>query len=166
MQNAATRSPSARPQPGGALRTVPPTSLPGTNGRSGLIWYSPRVCSTSGNDTPAAWTSTMTPAPGVSRCDGSGSDTSTSDSAEAGPVSSVIWIARIGAGGRYRRDEGAGEHGDLAAQLGPCAVERGDDVVAGLHRHLRREQHLARAEVYGLEVVDARDPVHPGQAVA
>ena len=53
--------PVARPPtaaPSGAERTVPPTSLPGTNGRSGLNWYSPRVCSTSGNETPAAFTST------------------------------------------------------------------------------------------------------------
>src|SRR3954447_13086372 len=145
MQNAATRSPSARRDSGGALRTVPPTSLPGTNGRSGLSWYSPRVWSTSGNDKPAAWTSTRTPAPGVSRCDGPGSGTSASDSAEAGPLSSVIWIARMGGGGRYRRDEGAGEHRDVAAQLGPRGVERRHDVAAGLHRHLGREQHLARA---------------------
>ncbi len=37
--------------PSGAETTVPPTSLPGTKGRSGLNWYSPRVWSTSGNDT-------------------------------------------------------------------------------------------------------------------
>ncbi len=65
----------------GALRTIPPTSLPGTNGRSGLNWYSPRVCSTSGNDTPAACTSTTTPLPGVIMCEASGSGTSTSFSA-------------------------------------------------------------------------------------
>ena len=61
MQNAATRSPGASAAPAGALRTTPPTSLPGTNGSGGLNWYSPRVCSTSGNETPAAWTSTSTP---------------------------------------------------------------------------------------------------------
>ena len=43
MQQAATRSPSASPDPSGALRTTPPMSVPGTNGRSGLYWYSPRV---------------------------------------------------------------------------------------------------------------------------
>ena len=61
MQKAATRSPAATPAPSGALRTTPATSLPGTNGSGGLIWYSPRVCSTSGNETPAACTSTTTP---------------------------------------------------------------------------------------------------------
>ena len=65
MQNAATLSPGAMPVPSGALRTIPPTSLPGTNGRSGLNWYWPRVWSTSGKDTPAACTSTITPLPGV-----------------------------------------------------------------------------------------------------
>src|SRR4051812_43664478 len=103
MQNAATRSPSARPQPGGALRTTPPTSLPGTNGSSGLNWYSPRVCSTSGNDTPAACTSTTTPLPGVSMCDASGSGTSTTASAESGPSRLVIWTAFTGAA-RYSTD--------------------------------------------------------------
>jgi hypothetical protein len=43
MQNAATRSPSFTPAPSVAARTTPPTSLPGTNGMSGLTWYSPRV---------------------------------------------------------------------------------------------------------------------------
>ena len=52
MQHAATRSPSLSGEPSGALRTVPATSLPGTNGSGGLIWYSPRVWSTSGNETP------------------------------------------------------------------------------------------------------------------
>jgi hypothetical protein len=33
---AATRSPGSRPLPVGALRTIPPTSLPGTNGSGGL----------------------------------------------------------------------------------------------------------------------------------
>ena len=36
---------------------------PGTNGSGGEIWYLPRVWSTSGNVTPAAWTSIRT-APG------------------------------------------------------------------------------------------------------
>src|SRR4051794_14450825 len=95
MQQAATRSPCATAAPAGALRTTPPTSLPGTNGSGGLSWYSPRVWSTSGNDTPAACTSTSTPSPGVSMCDASGSGTSASCSAESGPVRSVIWRARI-----------------------------------------------------------------------
>ena len=61
MQKAATRSPGLRPEPSGALSTTPPTSLPGTKGSGGLSWYSPRVWSTSGNETPAACTSTSTP---------------------------------------------------------------------------------------------------------
>ena len=64
MQKAATRSPSRTAAPSGALRTMPATSLPGTNGSVGLTWYSPRVCSTSGNETPAACTSTTTPLAG------------------------------------------------------------------------------------------------------
>src|SRR5947209_10754808 len=85
-QNAATRSPVSR--------RMPPTSLPGTNGSSGLNWYSPRVCRTSGNETPAACTSTTTPRPGVSMCVGSGSGTSTSSSARSGPSRFTIWTAR------------------------------------------------------------------------
>src|SRR4051794_31972562 len=95
MQQAATRAPSVTAAPAGALRTTPPTSLPGTNGSGGLIWYSPRVCSTSGNDTPAACTSIRTPLPGVSMCDGSGSGSSTSFIALAGPDRSTIWRARM-----------------------------------------------------------------------
>ena len=37
-----------RPRPRGRCSTMPPTSLPGTNGSGGFIWYSPRVCSSSG----------------------------------------------------------------------------------------------------------------------
>ena len=40
MQNAATRSPGLTGASSGALRTTPPTSLPGTNGSGGLNWYS------------------------------------------------------------------------------------------------------------------------------
>ena len=98
MQNAATRSPGASPVSPDTLRTTPATSLPGTNGSGGLTWYSPRVWSTSGKATPAALTSTTTPSPGVIGCDGSGSATSTSSSAESGPDRSVIWIARMGRG--------------------------------------------------------------------
>ena len=83
----------SRPEPSGAERTVPATSLPGTNGRSGLNWYSPRVCSTSGKETPAASTSTSTPDPGESMCEASGSGTSTTSSAESGPVRSTICTA-------------------------------------------------------------------------
>ncbi len=89
-QKAATRSPGATAAPSGALITIPPTSLPGTNGSGGFIWYSPRVWSSSGNETPAAWTSTTTPDPGVSMCDASGSGISAIASAVSGPVSSVI----------------------------------------------------------------------------
>ena len=74
--------PRRGPSPPGALRTVPATSLPGTNGSGGLIWYSPRVWSTSGNDTPAACTSISTPLPGVSMWEGSGSGTSASARAD------------------------------------------------------------------------------------
>src|SRR3954454_19545422 len=83
--NAATRSPAERPS--ASSRTMPATSLPGTNGSSGLIWYIPRVWSTSGNDTPAARTSILTPSPL-----GSSMSASCSDS---GPPSSTIWIARM-----------------------------------------------------------------------
>ena len=75
---------------------MPATSLPGTNGVGGLSWYSPRVCRTSGNETPAASTSTSTPLPGVSMWEASGSGTSASRSAVSGPVRSAIWIALIG----------------------------------------------------------------------
>src|SRR3954469_3954866 len=93
MQNAATRSPAATAAPSGADRTVPATSLPGTNGSGGFTWYSPRLWSTSGNETPAASTSTTTPPSGASMCSGPGSGTSTSFRLE-GPDSSTIWTAR------------------------------------------------------------------------
>ena len=35
-----------------ALARRPPPRCPGTNGSSGLSWYAPRVCSTSGKETP------------------------------------------------------------------------------------------------------------------
>ena len=63
QQNATTRSPGLSAAAGRRVRTVPATSAPGTNGRSGLSWYWPRVCSTSGNDTPAALTSISTTSP-------------------------------------------------------------------------------------------------------
>src|ERR1700759_263450 len=99
MQKAATRSPgftcASLPW---TSRTMPPTSDPGTNGRSGFIWYSPRVCSSSGKETPADLTSTTIPLPGVIGCSWDGSGTSASFSAVAGPERSVIWTARICAG--------------------------------------------------------------------
>src|SRR3954471_7504141 len=98
MLNAATRSPGCTGAPSGALRTTPPTSLPGMNGRSGLTWYWPRVWSTSGNETPAAWTSTTTPRPGVSRWEGSGSGASTSSRASSGPLRLAMWMALMWAG--------------------------------------------------------------------
>ncbi len=52
--------------------TVPATSLPGTNGSAGLNWYWPRVCSSSGKETPAQCTSTSTPLPGCQRVAGLG----------------------------------------------------------------------------------------------
>src|SRR5690349_21541701 len=149
MQKAATRSPARTAAPSGALRTTPATSLPGTNGSGGLIWYSPRVCSSSGKDTPAARTSTTTPRPGVIGWLGSGSGSSASASAPSGPLSSVIWTARIG-GGSYRREVQARDGRHLGADLVAHAVERVHErvaVLAGLHRHLRGDEHLARAEV-------------------
>src|SRR4051794_8077746 len=95
MVIAATRSPSCTSAPSGAERTTPPTSAPGTNGSGGLNWYSPRLWSTSGNDTPAALTSTTTPPSGASMWVGSGSSMSTSLRLD-GPSSSTICMARIG----------------------------------------------------------------------
>ena len=83
----ARREPRA---PSGALRTIPATSLPGTNGSGGLSWYSPRVCRTSGNDDAGGVHVDETPSPGVSGCEASGSATSTSSSADSGPDRSVI----------------------------------------------------------------------------
>src|SRR5947209_8820364 len=60
MHIAATRSPVRTDADSGADSTTPATSLPGTNGTGGFSWYMPRVCSTSGNATPAAWTSIST----------------------------------------------------------------------------------------------------------
>src|SRR3954452_3579295 len=95
MHIAATLSPGETSAPSGAERTTPPTSAPGTNGSGGLNWYSPRLWSTSGNDTPAASTSTTTPPSGASMCADPGSSTSTSFRLE-GPPNSTICIARIG----------------------------------------------------------------------
>ena len=85
--NAATRSPAAYPLLTGAERTRPATSDPGTKGRSGVIWYCPRVSSTSGKQMPAAATSMTTPSP-------LGSGRSTTSTA-SGPSSRVTWAARI-----------------------------------------------------------------------
>ena len=55
---AATRSPGLQPAARRrAASTTPAISVPGMNGRSGLIWYSPRVISQSTNPAPAACTS-------------------------------------------------------------------------------------------------------------
>src|SRR3954467_2212577 len=144
MQKAATRSPSLTAAPAGALRTVPATSLPGTNGRSGWIWYSPRVCSTSGNETPAAWTSITTPLPGVSGCDGSGSGRSASVSADSGPLRSVIWTARM-ARERISGTEAVPQmHHGVGAPRAPAvgvgvAVEGGEgapDAHVGVQEHI------------------------------
>lgn len=82
-----TRSPAASPEPSGAERTTPATSEPGTNGMGGEIWYFPRVCSTSGKVTPAAWTSMRTEPD-------SGSSTSTTSMA-SGPSWLEMWMARM-----------------------------------------------------------------------
>ncbi len=55
-----TRWPGVKPDPSGADRTVPATSMPGVNGGSSRSWYSPRNSSRSGKHTPAAPTSTIT----------------------------------------------------------------------------------------------------------
>ena len=85
--NAATRSPAVTSAPSGAERTTPETSLPGMNGGGGLIWYSPRVSSTSGNVTPAYSTSMTT-------CPASGSGTSRTVT-EPGPSKDVTCAARM-----------------------------------------------------------------------
>ena len=85
---AATRSPAVKPEPSGASRTVPATSLPSRKGRSGFIWYSPRDSSRSGKTTPAASTSMSTwPSPTV------GSSTSATSTA-SGPSSRTTCTAR------------------------------------------------------------------------
>src|SRR3982751_2130036 len=83
---AGTRSPPRKPP--ASARTSPATSQPGVNGSSGRIWYSPRVCSTSGKTTPAYSTSTSTWS-----CVGVGSGTSWISTA-SGPVRAVITAAR------------------------------------------------------------------------
>src|SRR4051794_16883595 len=95
MHIAATRSPGSTSAPSGAERTTPPTSAPGTNGSGGLNWYSPRDWSTSGNDTPATSTSTITPPSGASMCCGPGSSMSTCLRLDS-PPSSTICSARTG----------------------------------------------------------------------
>src|SRR3954447_11791729 len=95
MHMAATRSPAFTSAPSGAERTMPPTSAPGTNGSGGLNWYWPRLWSTSGNETPAALTSTTTAPSGASMWLGPGSSISTSFRLD-GPSSSTICMARIG----------------------------------------------------------------------
>ncbi len=82
-----TRSPARNPFP--SARTTPDTSQPGVNGTSGRSWYSPRVCSTSGNETPAYSTSTST-----WWSFGVGSGTSRTSTAP-GPERAVIIAARM-----------------------------------------------------------------------
>ncbi len=78
-----TRSPtSTPPTPGPTAATTPATSLPGTKGVGGLIWYRPWQMSPSTKFTPAAFTSTTTcPSPGT------GSARSSSTSVSSGPSS-------------------------------------------------------------------------------
>src|SRR4051812_21458381 len=110
---AATRSPARKPW--ASARTTPDTSQPGVNGSSGLRWYSPRVCRTSGKVTPAYSTSTSTwcgPGTGSGR-----SRTST----PSGPVNAVITAARMphatsrtpDRGTRPARGQPAGDHGRM-----------------------------------------------------
>ena len=99
---------------------MPATSEPGTKGRSGLTWYSPRVCSTSGNDTPAASTSTTTPLSGVMKWEVPGSATSSETwSADSGPDRSVICIALICASASQLRPQRV----DRPAQVGNLALD-------------------------------------------
>src|SRR4051794_12017160 len=151
MQNAATRSPGLRSLPSGAERTTPPTSLPGTNGSGGLTWYSPRVWSTSGNDTPAACTSTSTDESGAIGCE-VGSSTSSRRRAESGPVSSVIWRARMARQSirapRFRtrrRDDAAARAGSAVRRL-DLALE---DLARGALGQVVDEPDLARVLVRG-----------------
>src|ERR1700712_432999 len=130
--NAATRSPAEKPDPSGADRTMPATSEPGVNGNGGLIWYSPRLCSTSGNVTPAAWTSMRTiPSP-------EGSSTSTTSSAD-GPSRLVICTARMAetlvhaAGGLRNGLAGGRGRGTATARLA-VACRPSDDVADLLPR--------------------------------
>src|SRR4051812_43255998 len=140
MQKPATRSPSATLAPSGALRTVPPTSLPGTNGSSGLNWYWPRVCSSSGNETPALSTSMTTPEPGVSGCEGSGSGRSAISSALSGPSRLTIWMAFTRGTLSLRRAADLVELVERAAVVPREGRRRhgaarvGDDLIAGVRR--------------------------------
>src|SRR3954471_3630938 len=92
-RTAATRSPSARPEPSGAERTTPAKSTPRVNGSSGLSWYCPLLSSRSGKEIPTAWVSTSTCGPKGPSAVGSGtSSTVTAD----GPSGRDTWTARIG----------------------------------------------------------------------
>src|SRR5436190_16038982 len=112
----------------------------------------PRVCSTSGNDTPAACTSTTTPAPGLSACEASGAGSSTSSSDSSGPDSRTIWTAFTG-GIMSSRPALCGLDGlcsdALPAEVQLVAVTRAGDrpqlMLAG--DRVRRRERLVRAVV-------------------
>src|ERR1700722_1923914 len=80
---ASTRSPTVTLLTSGPTATTwPATSLPGTKGREGLIWYCPATKRPSTKFTPAASTATTTcPGPG------SGSGRSSTRSTDGGPNS-------------------------------------------------------------------------------
>ena len=105
----ATRSPGAKPEPSGASTTTPAASPPVTNGGGVANWYSPRLCSRSGNATPAAWTSISSRSSPASGCAPSGSGKSASASA-VGPVE--------------RGDDDRSHHGRTSTTTLPTASRR------------------------------------------
>ena len=160
-QHAATRSPSLTCAPSGALRTTPATSLPGTNGSGGFTWYSPRVWSTSGNETPAACTSTTTARSPESMCAASGSGRSTTLSASAGPSRSVICTARTAQRNLARRvDSGvAGRRLDRRvgdAKYSEAEAGRGSRTVVTASRRLLTPNLTKIDERWLLTVLSAR----------
>ena len=74
MQNAATRSPGLTAAPSGAERTMPPTSLPGTNGSVGLdLVLAAGLQHLGERHAGGLDVDDARRCPGVSRCDASGS---------------------------------------------------------------------------------------------
>src|SRR3954465_11653065 len=140
MASAVTRCPALNSDSYGADRTTPATSVPGMNGGSSRIWYSPRSSSRSGKLTPVAPTSTTTEA-----CSPPPTASSTSVyTSPAGPDSSRATSAFM------RRRSAEAERGPLRRRKVGDLAPLGGHIVD--RRHAIGERHAV--------VLKERCPLH------
>ena len=125
---------------------TPATSMPGTNGSGGRIWYSPLVTSQSTKPTPAAWTSIATMPSGAS-----GAGKRPRGAGPRGRCVSWRTSARIAAvscpDGRQARA--------LAEDIGAGDVTAAATVPAGRARGVATITQKAPGVIFGLEAAEA-----------